>query len=151
MQTLFSAMYWHLEGFLFYVSLSLGEAAPHIIVRYYSDQYHCLILPRRRYRTFQWKCWQHVTRKCREDELCISTLSEQDLSCSESDDCKAAYIGTLGTILQAQCTCRTITQSEESVCKIFQHMLHRRSCFSKFCIFSKLYMYFVFCLCSTRY
>ncbi|XP_002923123.1 GDNF family receptor alpha-like [Ailuropoda melanoleuca] len=86
-------------------------------------------LCRRRYRTFQSKCWQHVTRKCHEDELCISTLSQQDLICSGSDDCKAAYIGTFGTVLQVQCTCRTITQSEESLCKIFQHMLHRRSCF----------------------
>ncbi|XP_039709014.1 GDNF family receptor alpha-like [Pteropus medius] len=87
-------------------------------------------LCRRRYRTFQSKCWQHVTRKCHEDETCISTLSKQDLICSGSDACKAAYIGTLGTVLQVQCTCRTITQSEESLCKIFQYMLHRRSCFN---------------------
>ncbi|XP_065742014.1 LOW QUALITY PROTEIN: GDNF family receptor alpha-like [Phocoena phocoena] len=87
-------------------------------------------LCRRRYRTFQAKCWQHVIRKCHEDETCISTLSKQDLTCSGSNDCKAAYIGTLGTVLQMQCTCRTITQSEESLCKIFQHMLHRKSCFN---------------------
>ncbi|CAD7677972.1 unnamed protein product [Nyctereutes procyonoides] len=86
-------------------------------------------LCRRRYRTFQSKCWQHMIRKCHEDELCISTLSQQDLTCSGSDDCKAAYIGTFGTVLQVQCTCRTTTQSEESLCKIFQHMLHGRSCF----------------------
>ena len=73
-------------------------------------------------------------RKCHEDETCIGTLSKQDLTCSGSDDCKAAYIGTLGTVLQVQCTCRTITQSEESLCEIFQHMLHRKSCFSKFYI-----------------
>ncbi|XP_070372823.1 GDNF family receptor alpha-like [Equus asinus] len=87
-------------------------------------------LCRRRYRTFQAKCWQRVTRKCYEDETCISTVSRQDLTCSGSDDCRAAYIGTLGTVLQVQCTCRAITQSEESLCKIFQHMLHRRSCFN---------------------
>uniref|UniRef100_A0A8C6ECL3 GDNF family receptor alpha like n=1 Tax=Moschus moschiferus TaxID=68415 RepID=A0A8C6ECL3_MOSMO len=87
-------------------------------------------LCRRRYRIFQAKCWQHVMRKCHEDETCIGTLSKQDLTCSGSDDCKAAYIGILGTALQVQCTCRTITQSEESLCKIFQHMLHRKSCFN---------------------
>ncbi|XP_054977280.1 GDNF family receptor alpha-like [Sorex araneus] len=87
-------------------------------------------LCRQRYRVFQSKCWQNVTRQCQEDDICISTLSKQDLTCSGSDDCKAAFIGTLGTVLQVQCTCRTITQSEESTCKIFQHMLHRRSCFS---------------------
>ncbi|XP_023479874.2 GDNF family receptor alpha-like [Equus przewalskii] len=87
-------------------------------------------LCRRRYRTFQAKCWQRVTRKCYEDETCISTVSRQDLTCSGTDDCRAAYIGTLGTVLQVQCTCRAVTQSEESLCKIFQHMLHRRSCFN---------------------
>ncbi|XP_057554181.1 LOW QUALITY PROTEIN: GDNF family receptor alpha-like [Hippopotamus amphibius kiboko] len=87
-------------------------------------------LCRRHYRTFQAKCWQRVMRKCHEDETCISTLSKQDLTCSGSDDCKAAYIGTLGTVLQVQCTCRTTTQSEESLCKIFQYMLQRRSCFN---------------------
>ncbi|KAM6185151.1 GDNF family receptor alpha-like [Rhynchocyon petersi] len=81
------------------------------------------------YKTFQSKCWQHVTRKCYEDETCISTLNPQDLTCSGNNDCMAAYIGTFGTILQVQCTCRSITHSEESLCKIFQHMLHRRSCF----------------------
>ncbi|KAK2506699.1 hypothetical protein MC885_017678, partial [Smutsia gigantea] len=49
-------------------------------------------LCRRRYRTFQSKCWQRVTRKCHEDETCISTLSKQDLTCSGSDACRAAYI-----------------------------------------------------------
>ncbi|KAM5324711.1 GDNF family receptor alpha-like [Glossophaga mutica] len=87
-------------------------------------------LCRRRYRTFQSKCWPHVTAKCHEDETCISMLGKEDLTCSGSDDCKAAYIGTLGTVLQVQCTCRSVTQSEESLCKIFQHMLHRRSCFN---------------------
>lgn len=99
------------------------------------DSFHFLTLSRRRYRIFQAKCWQHVMRKCHEDETCIGTLSKQDLACSGSDDCKAAYIGTLGTVLQGQCTCRTITQSEESLCKTFQHMLHRKSCFSKLYIY----------------
>ncbi|XP_020954171.1 GDNF family receptor alpha-like [Sus scrofa] len=87
-------------------------------------------LCRRRYRIFQAKCWQHVTAKCHDDETCISTLNKQDFTCSRSDDCKAAYMGTLGTALQGQCTCRTTTQSEESLCKIFQHMLHGKSCFN---------------------
>ncbi|XP_040839082.1 GDNF family receptor alpha-like [Ochotona curzoniae] len=87
-------------------------------------------LCRRHYRAFQSKCWQLVTAKCHEDETCISTLNRKDLICSGSDDCVAAYLGTLGTVLQVQCNCRTITQSEESLCKIFQHMLHRKSCFN---------------------
>ncbi|XP_044913608.1 GDNF family receptor alpha-like isoform X4 [Felis catus] len=83
-------------------------------------------LCRRRYRTFQWKCWQQVTRKCHEDEFCISTLSKQDLTCSGSDDCKAAYIGILGTVLQAQCTCRTITQDYPTLSNVKGIALHKR-------------------------
>lgn len=87
-------------------------------------------LCRRRYKTFLSKCWQQVTSLCQDDETCISTFNRQDLTCLESDDCKAAYISTLGTVLQVQCTCRTIAQSEESLCHIFQHLLHRESCFN---------------------
>ncbi|XP_010627256.1 GDNF family receptor alpha-like [Fukomys damarensis] len=85
---------------------------------------------RRRYRTFQSKCWPHVTEKCHEDETCISMLSKQDVICSGDENCIAAYLGILGTVLQGQCTCRAITQGEESLCKIFQQMLHRKSCFN---------------------
>ncbi|KAG8524187.1 GDNF family receptor alpha-like, partial [Galemys pyrenaicus] len=67
-------------------------------------------LCRRRYKTFLSKCWQNVTSRCQEDETCISTFSRQDLTCSGSDDCKAAYVGTLGTVLRVPCTCRTIAQ-----------------------------------------
>ncbi|XP_005377973.1 PREDICTED: GDNF family receptor alpha-like [Chinchilla lanigera] len=84
----------------------------------------------RRYWTFQSKCWPHVAEKCHEDETCISTLSKQDITCSGSEDCRAAYIGILGTALQGQCTCRATTQTEESLCKIFQQLLHRKSCFN---------------------
>ncbi|EHB15704.1 GDNF family receptor alpha-like protein [Heterocephalus glaber] len=86
-------------------------------------------LCRRRYRTFQSKCWPHVTEKCHEDETCIRMLSKQDVTCSGNEDCIAAYLGILGTVLQGQCTCRATTQSEESLCKIFQQILHRKSCF----------------------
>uniref|UniRef100_A0A8C0WAY5 GDNF/GAS1 domain-containing protein n=1 Tax=Castor canadensis TaxID=51338 RepID=A0A8C0WAY5_CASCN len=87
-------------------------------------------LCRRRFRAFQSKCWPRVAGKCHEDETCISMLSEQDFTCAGSDDCKAAYLGILGTALQVPCTCRTTTQSEESLCKTLQHMLQRKSCFN---------------------
>nr|XP_023416938.1 GDNF family receptor alpha-like [Cavia porcellus] len=87
-------------------------------------------LCRRRYRTFQLKCWPHVTEKCHEDETCIGTLSKRDVTCSGSEDCTAAYIGILGTVLQGRCTCRGTAQTEESLCKIFQQLLHRKSCFN---------------------
>ncbi|XP_017656844.1 GDNF family receptor alpha-like isoform X2 [Nannospalax galili] len=85
---------------------------------------------RKHYLTFQSECWPRVTVQCHEDETCISMLGKQDLECSGSDNCRAAYLGTFGTVLQVQCTCQSTTQSEESLCKTFQHMLHRKSCFT---------------------
>ncbi|XP_074046102.1 GDNF family receptor alpha-like [Macrotis lagotis] len=86
---------------------------------------------RSRYETFQSKCWQHVTEKCYYDETCINTFNKEDISCSADDKCKAAYIGTLGTILHVQCTCSSIPFTEQPLCEIFYHMLQSRSCFSK--------------------
>ncbi|XP_059123002.1 GDNF family receptor alpha-like [Peromyscus eremicus] len=87
-------------------------------------------LCRTHYRTFQSECWPRVTGKCQDDETCISTLGKQDLTCSGSDSCRAAYLGTFGTALQVPCACRSITQSEEPLCMALQHMLHSKSCFN---------------------
>ncbi|XP_051053035.1 GDNF family receptor alpha-like [Phodopus roborovskii] len=87
-------------------------------------------LCRTHYRTFQSECWPRVTGKCQEDEACISTLSKQDLTCSGSDSCRVAYLGTFGTVLQVPCACRSITQNEEPLCMTFQHMLRSKSCFN---------------------
>ncbi|XP_036624226.1 GDNF family receptor alpha-like [Trichosurus vulpecula] len=86
---------------------------------------------RSRYETFQSKCWQRVTEKCYYDETCINTFNKEDITCSANDKCKAAYIGTLGTILHVQCTCSSIPFTEQPLCEIFYHMLQSRSCFSK--------------------
>ncbi|XP_068926806.1 GDNF family receptor alpha-like [Petaurus breviceps papuanus] len=86
---------------------------------------------RSRYETFQSKCWQRVTEKCYYDETCINTFNKEDITCSADDKCKAAYIGTLGTILHVQCTCSSIPFTEQPLCEIFYHMLQSRSCFSK--------------------
>ncbi|XP_050996639.1 GDNF family receptor alpha-like [Acomys russatus] len=87
-------------------------------------------LCRTRYQTFQTECWPRVTGKCHEDETCIGMLGKHDLTCSASDSCKAAYLGTFGTVLQVPCACRSITQNEEPLCMAFQHMLHSKSCFN---------------------
>nr|XP_021519546.1 GDNF family receptor alpha-like [Meriones unguiculatus] len=85
---------------------------------------------RTRYRRFQTECWPHLTGRCQEDETCISTLGKRDLTCSGSDSCRAAYLGIFGTVLQVPCACRGTTQNEEPLCLVFQHMLHRKSCFN---------------------
>ncbi|XP_072494157.1 GDNF family receptor alpha-like [Notamacropus eugenii] len=86
---------------------------------------------RSRYETFQSRCWQSVTEKCYYDETCINTFNKEDITCSADDKCKAAYIGTFGTILHVQCTCSSIPFTEQPLCEIFYHMLQSRSCFSK--------------------
>ncbi|XP_055452856.1 GDNF family receptor alpha-like [Psammomys obesus] len=85
---------------------------------------------RTHYRTFQTECWPRLTGRCHEDETCISMLGKQDLTCSGSDSCRAAYLGIFGTVLQVPCACRSTTQNEEPLCLVFQHMLHRKSCFN---------------------
>ncbi|XP_012373128.1 GDNF family receptor alpha-like [Octodon degus] len=87
-------------------------------------------LCRRRYRTFQSKCWPHVAAKCQDDDRCIRTLGRRDLACSGTEACRAAYLGVLGTELQGGCTCGAAAPNEESLCEIFQQLLHRQSCFN---------------------
>ncbi|XP_043920458.1 GDNF family receptor alpha-like [Protopterus annectens] len=82
---------------------------------------------RQRYNAFQSKCWGHVTRMCHDDEVCLLTINKRDLICSNDDECKAAYIRTRGTVLQSDCTCRTVKPSEQALCNIFYHLLHNMS------------------------
>ncbi|XP_039769755.1 GDNF family receptor alpha-like [Ornithorhynchus anatinus] len=86
-------------------------------------------LCRQRFETFQSKCWQDMD-KCSDDETCIVTLNKENITCSRNEECREAYIGTLGTYLHVQCTCSTLSLTEEYLCKIFHHILHSRSCFN---------------------
>ncbi|KFQ35162.1 GDNF family receptor alpha-like, partial [Merops nubicus] len=87
-------------------------------------------LCRKKYTTFWSKCWRHVTKKCYDNEACLETLIQGDMPCSANSDCKAAYISNWGTILRMECTCQNLPPAEQSLCKLFQHMLHSKSCFS---------------------
>ncbi|XP_008944305.1 PREDICTED: GDNF family receptor alpha-like [Merops nubicus] len=88
-------------------------------------------LCRKKYTTFWSKCWRHVTKKCYDNEACLETLIQGDMPCSANSDCKAAYISNWGTILRMECTCQNLPPAEQSLCKLFQHMLHSKSCFSQ--------------------
>ncbi|KAM4787146.1 GDNF family receptor alpha-like isoform 2-T2 [Cyanocitta cristata] len=87
-------------------------------------------LCRKKYITFQSKCWRHVTKKCYEDEACLETLIKDDMPCSANADCKAAYISNWGTVLHMECTCQNLPPVEQPLCELFHHMLHSKSCFS---------------------
>ncbi|XP_068039774.1 GDNF family receptor alpha-like [Anomalospiza imberbis] len=87
-------------------------------------------LCRKKYTTFQSKCWRHVTKKCYNDEACLETLLKDDMPCSANADCKAAYVSNWGTMLHMECTCQNLPPMEQPLCELFHHMLHSKSCFS---------------------
>nr|XP_038032992.1 GDNF family receptor alpha-like isoform X1 [Anas platyrhynchos] len=86
---------------------------------------------RKKYKTFQSKCWRHVTKKCYDDEACLETLIKDDMPCSANAECKAAYISNWGTMLHVECTCQNSPPAEQPLCKLFHHMLHSTTCFSE--------------------
>ncbi|NWZ24539.1 GFRAL protein, partial [Asarcornis scutulata] len=85
---------------------------------------------RKKYKTFQSKCWRQVTKKCYDDEACLETLIKDDMPCSANAECKAAYISNWGTMLHVECTCQNSPPAEQPLCKLFHHMLHSTTCFS---------------------
>ncbi|KAM9156383.1 GDNF family receptor alpha-like [Pangshura tecta] len=88
-------------------------------------------LCRKKYEVFRSRCWRHVTKRCYDDKACLETLIEDDLICSGSADCRAAYIDNWGSLLRVECTCNTVPPAEQSLCKLFHHLLHSKSCFSR--------------------
>ncbi|XP_068792541.1 GDNF family receptor alpha-like [Struthio camelus] len=88
-------------------------------------------LCRKKYKTFRSKCWRHVTKRCYDDEACLETLIKDDMPCSANADCKAAYISNWGTMLRMECTCHNLPPTKQSLCKLFHHMLHSKSCVSE--------------------
>uniref|UniRef100_A0A8C6Z327 GDNF family receptor alpha like n=1 Tax=Nothoprocta perdicaria TaxID=30464 RepID=A0A8C6Z327_NOTPE len=86
---------------------------------------------RKKYKTFRSKCWRHVTKKCYDDEACLETLLKDDIPCSASPACQAAYVGTWGTVLRVGCSCHHSPASEQPLCELFQRLLHSKSCLSQ--------------------
>ncbi|KAH0622001.1 hypothetical protein JD844_023873 [Phrynosoma platyrhinos] len=88
-------------------------------------------LCRVKYDNFTSKCLKYISQTCLEDKACLQFLDRNDLICSDSDECRAAYINLWGSVLQVECTCDTASVEEQSACKWFQHVFHGKSCFSK--------------------
>ncbi|XP_066465369.1 GDNF family receptor alpha-like [Eleutherodactylus coqui] len=89
-------------------------------------------LCRERYRIYQAKCWEPVS-SCLNNGSCLLGFHKEDLTCSESDECRAAYIRTLGTKLQMPCNCSNGHKYEEQhLCELYSHILHSKSCLKKF-------------------
>lgn len=90
-----------------------------------------LMFCRVKYETFTSKCLEHVSQACLEDKDCQQFLDSDDLICSNSTECRAAYVSLWGSVLQAECTCDTPPGAEHAVCTWFHRTLHSRSCLSK--------------------
>ncbi|XP_053316332.1 GDNF family receptor alpha-like [Spea bombifrons] len=85
-------------------------------------------LCRRRYELYVTKCWKHIA-KCHNDDECLIAMHPDDLTCSKNDECKAAYIATIGTMLQMECTCPIgLHTNKHHLCHLFFHILHSNSC-----------------------
>ncbi|XP_054827226.1 GDNF family receptor alpha-like [Eublepharis macularius] len=84
-----------------------------------------------KYKAFTSKCLKHISQSCLENNACIEYLDASDFNCSDSAECRKAYIDMWGTIRPAECTCDVRSPAERSTCKLFHHTLQRNSCFSQ--------------------
>uniref|UniRef100_A0A670I3U2 GDNF family receptor alpha like n=1 Tax=Podarcis muralis TaxID=64176 RepID=A0A670I3U2_PODMU len=87
---------------------------------------------RAKYEAFTSKCLKPFARQCLEDTACFESLDANDLMCSDSDECRAAYVGMWGSVLRGvECTCDTTPLAKQTACKWFHHILHSKSCFTQ--------------------
>ncbi|XP_053239981.1 GDNF family receptor alpha-like, partial [Podarcis raffonei] len=85
-----------------------------------------------KYEVFTSKCLKPFARQCLEDKACFESLNANDLMCSDSDECRAAYVGMWGSVLRGvECTCDTTPLAKQTACKWFHHILHSKSCFTQ--------------------
>uniref|UniRef100_A0ABM5ETR3 GDNF family receptor alpha-like n=1 Tax=Pogona vitticeps TaxID=103695 RepID=A0ABM5ETR3_9SAUR len=84
-----------------------------------------------KYQAFTSKCLEPVSQACLEDKDCLQFLGSEDLICSNSTECRAAYVSLWGSVLRVECTCDTSPAEELSVCRWFQQTLHSKSCLNQ--------------------
>ncbi|XP_069829520.1 GDNF family receptor alpha-like isoform X2 [Dendropsophus ebraccatus] len=84
-----------------------------------------------RYGIYQSKCWEPFSR-CGNNRSCLLGFHKEDVTCSGSDECRAAYIRTLGTKLQIPCTCSgELNYEDQHLCELFSHTLNNTSCLKR--------------------
>nr|XP_060627688.1 GDNF family receptor alpha-like [Anolis sagrei ordinatus] len=84
-----------------------------------------------KYKNFTSKCLKYISQTCLEDETCLQFLDRNDLICSDSDECREAYINLWGSVLRVECTCDVTLVEDQATCKWFHHVFHSKPCFSK--------------------
>ncbi|XP_032071048.1 GDNF family receptor alpha-like [Thamnophis elegans] len=85
-----------------------------------------------KYEAFTSKCLKHISQDCLEENSCLKTWEATDPICSESVDCREAYVGLWGSVLRVKCTCEAASQAEQSVCQWFHRMLHGKVCLPRY-------------------
>lgn len=93
--------------------------------------HHFFLHSREKLGAFTSKCLNYVAQECLEDNVCPESLGIRGLVCINSTECRAAYVDLWGTILHMECNCGLTSATEESACKVFHHVFHNKSCFSK--------------------
>ncbi|XP_015218151.1 GDNF family receptor alpha-like isoform X2 [Lepisosteus oculatus] len=85
---------------------------------------------RHRYEVFHSKCWGGGRAVCRghAGDGCESHMHEEMMR-TDDNECRAAFIGTMGTFLQHPCTCNGLQNTEQLKCKQLNNVLHNRSHF----------------------
>ncbi|XP_070595006.1 GDNF family receptor alpha-like [Erythrolamprus reginae] len=81
-----------------------------------------------KYEAFTSKCLRHISQACLEENSCLKTWNAIDPICSESVDCRAAYVDLWGSVLRVKCTCEAASQAEQPACQWFHRMLHGTVC-----------------------
>ncbi|KAJ8377728.1 hypothetical protein AAFF_G00254620 [Aldrovandia affinis] len=94
----------------------------------------CMVDPlcRQRYRTFQARCLgegEETLCHTRAPNDCLCPL-DPDLIPGGDAQCRRAFVGTMGTVLQQPCTCDGLQTAHLHKCKRLHEVLHNRSVFN---------------------
>ncbi|XP_062839205.1 GDNF family receptor alpha-like isoform X1 [Anolis carolinensis] len=84
-----------------------------------------------KYENFTSNCLENITQTCLEDKACPPFVDGNDLICSDSNECRAAYINLLGSVLRVECTCDFTLVEDQSACKWIYHIFHSKCTFDQ--------------------
>ncbi|XP_048367511.1 GDNF family receptor alpha-like [Sphaerodactylus townsendi] len=85
-----------------------------------------------KYKVFTSKCLNDISQSCLENKSCVKYLDTKDFNCSDSDECRRAYIDMWGILRPVKCTYDVRSPVEQSSSfKLFYHIIQSHSCFSQ--------------------
>ncbi|XP_048361847.1 GDNF family receptor alpha-like [Sphaerodactylus townsendi] len=79
-----------------------------------------------KYKVFTSKCLNDISQSCLENKSCVKYLDTKDFNCSDSDECRRAYIDMWGILRPVKCTYDVRSPVEQSSSfKLFYHIIQR--------------------------